>query len=327
MAAAQFQAVRQWANLPVPSLPPRLAADVAALRPRLFAPFRPEDAHRRPLTVTNLVVRVETACVIDFLALFGSLNPVRRARVKFPQVIRRQGSTTSDRAETPVMYRSGKLMLCGTRSEISAIRALQLQRIDAHQANIPMGLVSWDVVNIVVKAVMPFDVDIKRADESRALPNSSLVESDFPGLVFKMRGVEVLAFGNGGCVFTGATGVVEMETVRVMTEEALRPFAIERKAPGVPREGSRAPSAMKGSRSSASKQRKQPTTTAASKSKPTDGAASKPRPRAASGRPSRRSRAVVRAQPVADDESRAPDRRRGVAFQINERTILRPGMN
>lgn len=325
--AAQFQAVRQWANLPVPPLPLRLAAEVAALRPKLFAPFRVEDAHRRPLTVTNLVVRVETACVIDFLALFGSLNPVRRARVKFPQVIRRQGSTTSDRAETPVMYRSGKLMLCGTRSEISAIRALQLQRIDAHQANIPMGLVSWDVVNIVVKAVMPFDVDIKRADESRALPNSSLVESDFPGLVFKMRGVEVLAFGNGGCVFTGATGVVEMETVRVMTEEALRPFSIERKAPGAPREGSRAPSAMKGSRaSSSSRQRKQPGSTAG-KSKAADGAASKPRPRTASGRPSRRSRAVVRAQPVADEESRAPDRRRGVAFQINERTILRPGVN
>lgn len=219
--------LHRWALLPPPTPSPVHVEALKALRPKLVAPFRPEDCERKALVINNLVCRVDTSSAFPFLPLFSSQMGVRRKRVKFPQAVVRFGNVNTDRWETLILYTSGVFVLCGMRSEMTATRALQTFRLELQQCNIPIGLTAVTLVNVVVNVTMPFHVDIFAANRSRQLSESSLTEDDFPGMTFKMRRVQVLAFGNGKCVLTGASDLLEMELVWALVQDALRPFAVE----------------------------------------------------------------------------------------------------
>lgn len=306
-------ALEKWLLLPPPPVSPVHQPALDALRPELIVPFRPEDCSSKPVVINNLVFRVDTGSTFNFLPLFGSLMGVRRKRVKFPQALVRTGNVDTDRWETLIVYTSGLFVLCGMRTEMTAIRALQMFRMDLHQANIPIGLKSFTPVNVVVNVMLPFDVDIFAANDSRQLLESSVTPDQFPGMTFKMRRVQVLAFANGRCVLTGADDFIEMERVRSMVHEALLPFKVERAEsvrhrPGESKGGKRGqknmPSAMK---------------------KDTPATAATPKRGGATGRRGRRPRVPKpSAEVVGADDSRVGGRAGGVAFKLNERVIVKP---
>lgn len=305
----QLEVIKNWADKPIPPLPAVLAAKLNTLKPVLIAPYRKEDEAVRPLCPTNGVARIDLSCQLPFFTVFSNVKAIRRARVKFPQILRRYGSTTTSRAETLIMYNTGRVTLCGISTIVGGIRALQLLRLELHQAGIPAGLGSFIVVNVVVKLTLPFSVDIMAAHESKKLPNSSLKLSAFPGAIFNMRGVKVLVFPNGNSVFTGATDMLEMEIVRVQTEDALRPFALP--------EGTARPSRR--STNDGKRKEKQGPKKKVNK-------ATQPRKTATASRVSRprRKRTVARAVAISNEEDRVQDRRRGVAFEITENLVVGP---
>ena len=334
--AAKSPAVKstleRWLLMQPPTVSPVHRADVESLEPMLVAPFRAEDCTRKPVVINNLVFRVDTAATIQFLPLFGSLMGVRRKRVKFPQALVRFGNADTDRWETLIVYTSGVFVLCGMRSEMTAIRALQTFRVELQQSNIPIGLSSFTPVNVVVNVSMPFDVDIEAANVSKQLLESSLTPDDFPGMTFKMRRVQVLAFANGRCVLTGADDFLEMELVRSMVQDALLPFALERpkNAPtgGARRKAGTSSAGGKAS-SGASKRAQKGRQSADSKKKAGKDAAQRrggatATPGTVVRRPRRPRAAPAGASVVAADESRAGGRARGVAFQLTSKLVLRP---
>ena len=331
-ATQHHSTLERWLLMPPPQLSPVHRDDVETLAPMLVAPFRPEDCTRKPVVINNLVFRVDTAATIQFLPLFGSLMGVRRKRVKFPQALVRFGNADTDRWETLIVYTSGVFVLCGMRAEMTAIRALQTFRIELQQSNIPIGLSSFTPVNVVVNVSMPFDVDIQAANASRQLLESSLTPDDFPGMTFKMRRVQVLAFANGRCVLTGADDFLEMELVRSMVQDALQPFALEREKP-VPGTGRRkAGSSTAGgakSSSGASKRAQKGRQSADAKKKADDKEGAKRRAgTGTTGRRPRRPRAAPsQASVVAADESRAGGRARGVTFKLTSKLVLRPNQD
>ena len=308
--------LNRWMLLPPPPVSPVHLADLEELKPCMMDQFDMAKNANQPVTVNNLVIRVETDSTINFLPMFGALTGVHRKRIKFPQAKIRYGNVSTDRWETMIVYRSGRYVLSGMRTKMTAIHRLQSFRLDMHQSNMPVGLTSMVIVNNVGNATIPFDVDIKAAHESRRLPDSALEQKDFPGMTFKMRRVQVLAFANGECVLTGSADLLEMYLVRSMVEDALRPFALERAtvAPAKPTRQSGVKSAMRAPKGSRAGVRKTAGKEQAAGAEP-----------GAGPKKGRRTRVVaVSASAVQAEESRLAGRARGVAFKLTEKLIIRP---
>ncbi len=301
----------QWlvASPPVPKgMHARL---LSGLRPVLGRPFTDEDRTQKPITVNNRVFRVQVDRRITFLDVIRNSLTHRRKEVKFPQIRVSFGHTESNEVAAVMTYTKGKFVVCGTRSVPTAVRAIQLFRLLMQQCGIAIGLVNVTSVNAVVNAFMPFAIDIEAAVDSGELPSVARHEGDFPGAVFRIRGVEVLAFANGRCVFTGAPDVVEMELVRSMGTEMLRRFAVDVPQPHKASSNSDAPkSILKRSTSSHS-------------SEPSKPEANKHETAANRRRRQRREASRVTEAPVG--EARSTGRTKGVAFQIHDSLVLRPG--
>ena len=216
--------MNEWLFKPPPPLAAVHENLFANIKPVLPAVFRAPDVGRQRLETTNMVYRIETHSHTPFLTMFANIHEVRRRRVRFPGVRVVYGSSQSDVAETFMIYVKGRFITCGLRTEMSGIRALQMFRLDVQQCGIPIGLGSFVPVNVVVRASIGFPVDIRSAYESRRLPEASLEEKDFPGLIFKVQRVQVLAFPNGRCVLTGAGDCMEAESVYNEATKLLRPF-------------------------------------------------------------------------------------------------------
>lgn len=311
----------RWLLIPPPSLAPVHLPFIQRLKPTLMAPFRAEDRKTKPDAVNNIVLRVETQSPLDFLPMFGALSGVHRKRVKFPQAVIRFGNVSTDRWETLIVYTSGRYVMCGMRNEMTAIRTLQQFRIEMHQCGIPVGLSSVILVNVVVNAVMPFHVDIVAANDSRQLPESSLTQDDFPGMTFKMRRVQVLAFANGRCVLTGSADFFEMDLVRTMVQQALQPFSLPMpEAPPRRRAGTQRAGVKNGKRLQKGirlNQKKE-----AGKARAAGDADKK-----APVRRTRKSRVApaLASALVEPGQSRVAGRSRGVAFKLTEKLVIRPG--
>jgi len=305
--------MNKWLFKPIPPLSSIHREAVDSLAPTLIAPFRKIDRESKPLTANNRVFRVDTSSTFPFLALFSNLGSIRRKRVKFPHVRVVYGNADTEWSETLIIYRGGVFVLCGTRSEMAAIRALQMFRIELLQAGIQIGLTTFTSVNVVVNVSMPFDIDIVRANESRQLPNSSLEQTDFPGMIFTMGNVQALAFANGRCVLTGADDFFQMELVRLMVHDALLPFSLprqmvtKRRGAGAKRFSKSGIKPKTGKRVSKKKE-----------------LASAPIAPKRDSRRGKRTRGILRTTPVSTDEKRLGTRKRGVAFRITEKLVVHP---
>lgn len=308
--------MNKWLHQPIPPLSPIYTDAVDSLAPILIAPFRKIDRESKPLTANNRVFRVDTSATLPFLSLFGVLGSIRRKRVKFPHVRIVYGNADTEWSETLIVYRGGVFVLCGTRSEMAAIRALQMFRIELEQAGISIGLTTFTSVNVVVNVSMPFDIDIIGANASRQLPNSSLRQSDFPGMIFTMGNVQALAFANGRCVLTGADDFLQMEVVRVLVHDALLPFALPRQTIVKRHSTGTKRSPKNGIKSKAGKR-----------------VSTKQNPPVASALPKsnlrrgKRVRGTVNTTPVSTEDNRSGARKRGVAFRITEKLTLHPNLD
>lgn len=302
------------------------ARTAGALQPMLGRPFTKEDRARAPITVNNRVFRVRVDRRTSFMDMLRNMLTHCRREVKFPQIRVSFAHAEVHEVAAVMTYTKGLWVVCGTRSIHTAVRATQLLRLSLQQCGIAIGLVDVTSVNAVVNAHMPFQINIDRAVESRELPSMAHREKDFPGTVFRVRGVEVLAFPNGRCVLTGAPDVVEMELVRSIVTDLLGRFRVQDDDPQRMHEPLAA--SARPSRSSLKKSAQTPAAgakpkPAARRARKTDTDGTKQETFANRRRRERREASRVQAAPTG--ESRARGRTKGVAFQINKEMTRVPG--
>lgn len=290
------------------------------LKPMIGRPFTEEDRKRTPITVNNRVFRVKLDRRTTFMDMMRTMITHRRREVKFPQIRVSFGHAESNEIAAVMTYTKGKFVVCGTRSLPTAVRAVQMLRLSLQQCGIAIGLMDVTSVNAVVNAHMPFNINIDRAVASRELASVAHRKKDFVGAVFRVRGVEVLAFHNGGCVLTGAPDVVEMELVRSIATEVLSKFAVPKDKPLPPR----TPSDPSARPARSILKRGTGTKKAAAKKKNADNAEPGKRETFANRR-RRERREATRVEIAPVGESRARGRTKGVAFQLNAEMTRMPG--
>jgi len=322
-----------WARVRPPPLSAVHERWVNQLKPELQIPFRPQDRVRTPIVVNNCVFRVDTQCNLPMLRVLSAIFNCRRRRVKFPQMRIAFGESNTSVVATIMIYTTGVFVSCGTRSQMAALAALQLFRLDLLQCGIDIGLGKCVPVNVVVNASMPWPVDIVRAYQSKQLPDANLTEGDFPGIVFRVRAVEVLAFTNGKCVFTGAPNTIEMEFVRIDAEKLLTPFSLpnenpppsNRAANGSKRGGARSskPPDQRNTRKPPRPALKRTITTATDDATPEE---EKKPPKQSAAR-TRKPKRETRIKASDAGETRGASRTKSVAFQMTSALVLYPNQN
>jgi len=199
---------------------------LATLTPSIPELLSPDRNKSRPLMINNTVFIVNMHSRFGLLDLTKALQNVSRKRIKFPNVHVAYTDTNSSVTAVALAYTKGKWVLCGTRADMEALRMLQVARLELQQYGIPVGLSEMTPVNVVVRTCVPFSIDLQRAIASKRLFDAEFIQGAFPGMVFRVRGIRVLAFRNGRLVLTGGTNPLDMYAAKNEAERQVSQFVL-----------------------------------------------------------------------------------------------------
>ena len=180
--------------------------------------------------VENIVAYANLNTDIDLFNLALNMDNVEYEPEQFPGAILR----INDPKATLLIFKNGKVICTGTRTEEDVKRALKRAVEEIKKAMPDLNLpdpekIPFQIENIVASASLDVDVDLYALAES--MENVEYEPEQFPGVIIHMNGGNptILLFKNGKLICAGAKSEKEIEEAIAKLEKMLEGFATKRK--------------------------------------------------------------------------------------------------
>jgi len=156
---------------------------------------------KHDVEIQNVVAVASLGQKMDLLAIMNVFRNVEYRPKRFPGLVFRMKTPKT----TTLIFRSGKMVCTGAKSEKMAISAVSEVVRELKKAGfIIRGRPKIEIVNIVGTADIGGMVDLETSSD--ILDNIMYEPEQFPGLIYRMEEpkVVILIFGSGKMVLTGA---------------------------------------------------------------------------------------------------------------------------
>ncbi len=158
---------------------------------------------KHDVKIQNVVAVATLDQKIDLLAIMNVFRKVEYRPKQFPGLVFRLKYPKT----TTLIFRSGKMVCTGAKSEKLAISAVRKVVRELKKAGfIIMGSPKIEIVNSVSTANVGGEIDLEVASD--ILDNVMYEPEQFPGLIYRMEEPKmvILIFATGKMVLTGAKG-------------------------------------------------------------------------------------------------------------------------
>lgn len=159
-------------------------------------------APEETITVENVVASTGIDQELDLATLAEDLSHAEYDPDQFPGLVYR----TTDPQATSLIFRSGQIVCTGAKSIDAVHTALErtFEQLRALQIDVPNDP-EITVQNIVTSADLGTPLNLNAIAIGLGLENIEYEPEQFPGLVYRLYGLEVVAllFGSGKLVITG----------------------------------------------------------------------------------------------------------------------------
>ncbi|NPA86621.1 MAG: TATA-box-binding protein [Candidatus Diapherotrites archaeon] len=180
--------------------------------------------------IENMVAYANLNTDIDLFNLALNMENVEYEPEQFPGAILR----INDPKATLLIFKNGKVICTGTRTEEDVKRALaraveEIKKAMPHLKLPDPDKIPFKIENIVASASLDVDVDLYALAES--MENVEYEPEQFPGVIIHMNGGNptILLFKNGKLICAGAKSEKEIEEAIEKLEKMLEGFATKRK--------------------------------------------------------------------------------------------------
>lgn len=187
----------------------------------------------QPPEVQNVVSLAKlNATDLDLYIIAQKSESSRYNPKRFPAVIMRKTepkSTVGLRIIQILIFKSGKLIIIGAKSEVDARTSADKSAKDISRLlDKKLRVETFAVTNIVANADIGMKIDIGQLAQSRL----ALKDETFPGVIYRMGNPvkAVLVFSSGKIVFTGARTKNDIDVAFEMLKKEFIPFKSKKEA-------------------------------------------------------------------------------------------------
>ena len=155
---------------------------------------------RHDVRIQNVVAVASIGQKMDLNAIMKVFRNVKYRPKRFPGLAFKMKKPKT----TTLIFRTGKMVCTGAKSEKMAISAVRKVVSELRKAGfIITGILNSEIVNIVATADAGGEVDLETASD--ILDNIMYEPEQFPGLIYRMKepNVVILLFRSGKMVLTG----------------------------------------------------------------------------------------------------------------------------
>jgi transcription initiation factor TFIID TATA-box-binding protein len=166
--------------------------------------------------IENIVATVDLGISLDLNTIARGTPAAEYNPDRFPGVIVRLPTKTA-----LLIFRTGKVVIAGAKSEKTLIRAVgELRKVLRSAGVSDPPKLEVKIQNVVVSCDMHAEVDIEKA--ALTLDNTLYDPEQFPGLIYKIGETTFLIFRTGRCVCAGVKSEDKLRDAITNTYNALK---------------------------------------------------------------------------------------------------------